>query len=396
MLRCPFTTHDVHVCCPLRSTLPETTSAGSARNLNQPRLATRHVQLSKANKVRLIWAAIILIALWVTSLLGSVLMPFLVALTIAYGLHPTVERLQRWHIPRPVGTALALVLLIVALVALGSLIVSVLSSTLPQLQQQVPSLLLNMNAWLSAKAAHLGFQAQFDTTSLKRLLTKSLSGDPERSAMQLLSSARSGGGAIIVVLGNLVLIPVLTFYLLMDWHNLMRRSFSLVPLHQREALHDFLGECDAILNRYVRGQLAVMLVLAAFYATGLALAGFQLALPIGVFTGLAVFVPFVGFGFGLLLALLAGALQFQSFYALWAVAVVYGIGQVLESSYLTPKLLGRHIGLHPLLVIFLLLAFGHLFGFVGVLLALPAGALLLVVARHALVWYRSSPLFLRP
>ncbi len=109
---------------------------------------------------------------------------------------------------------------------------------------------------------------------------------------------------------------------------------------------------------------------------------------------LAVCVPFVGFGVGLLLALLAGALQFQSLYALGAVAVVYGIGQVVESSWLTPRLLGHHIGLHPLLVIFLLLAFGSLFGFIGVLLALPAGALLLVLARHALAWYRSSALFL--
>jgi predicted PurR-regulated permease PerM len=353
------------------------------------------VQLSEANKVRLIWAALVLVALWLASLLGPVLMPFLVSLTLAYGLHPAVERLWRWRVPRPIGAALAIVLLSVALVGVGSLIVSVLSSTLPQLQQQVPSLLATMNNWLSAQAARLGLQTTFNLSSYKHLLTQSLSGDPERWATQILSSAKTGGSTLLIVLGNLVLIPVLTFYFLLDWQSLMQRSFSLVPLHRRDALQAFLAECDTILGRYVRGQVSVMLILAAYYAIALTLAGFQLALPIGVFTGLAVFVPYVGFGLGLLLALLAGALQFQSFYALWAVAIVFGIGQLAESMVITPRLLGGQIGLHPLLVLFLLLAFGHLFGFVGVLLALPAGALLLVVVRHGLVWYRESSLFLR-
>ncbi|OIQ91516.1 AI-2 transport protein TqsA [mine drainage metagenome] len=353
------------------------------------------MQISEANKIRLAWLVLLLGALWLVSLLGPVLMPFLVALTLAYALHPAVERLWRWRIPRPAGATIAIVLLSVALVAIGSLIVSVLSSTLPQLQHQIPLLLSSMNNWLSAQAARLGLQTQFDLTSLKHLLTQSLSGNPQRWAGQLLSSARTGGSTLIVVAGNLVLIPVLTFYFLLDWQSLMQRSFNLVPLNRREALQAFLAECDSILGRYVRGQVSVMLILAAYYAIGLSLAGFQLALPIGVFTGLAVFVPYVGFGLGLILALLAGALQFQSFYALWAVAVVYGIGQVAESMVITPRLLGGQIGLHPLLVIFLLLAFGQLFGFVGVLLALPAGALLLVVIRHALVWYRTSSLFLR-
>jgi predicted PurR-regulated permease PerM len=353
------------------------------------------VQISEANKIRLAWLVLLLGALWLASLLGPVLMPFLVALTLAYALHPAVERLWRWRIPRPAGATIAIVLLSVALVAIGSLIVSVLSSTLPQLQHQIPLLLSSMNNWLSTQAARLGLQTQFDLTSFKHMLTQSLSGNPQRWAGQLLSSARTGGSTLIVVAGNLILIPVLTFYLLLDWQSLMQRGFSLVPLNRREALQAFLAECDSILGRYVRGQVSVMLILAAYYAIGLSLAGFQLALPIGVFTGLAVFVPYVGFGLGLLLALLAGALQFQSFYALWAVAVVYGIGQVAESMVITPRLLGGQIGLHPLLVIFLLLAFGQLFGFVGVLLALPAGALLLVVVRHALVWYRTSSLFLR-
>ncbi len=351
--------------------------------------------ISQRAQTRLVWLALLAAAVGTGWLLRSVLTPFLLALTIAYALHPAVERMARWRIPRLLGATVALVLLAIALVALGSLIVSVLSSTLPQLQRQVPGLVGNITSWLDATAARMGLHAHLDLGSLGELLTRSVSGDPQRWAMQLLSSARSGGSTLLNVLGNAILIPVLTLYLLLDWRELMQRAVGLVPLRHRDRLLDLVHECDGVLASYLRGQLTVMLLLAAFYAVGLSLAGFQLAVPIGVFTGLAVAVPFIGFGIGLLLALLAGALQFQSLYALGAVAVVYGIGQVLESSYLTPRLLGRRIGLHPLFVIFLLLAFGDLFGFVGVLLALPAGALMLVVARHLVQWYRSSPLFLQ-
>jgi predicted PurR-regulated permease PerM len=137
----------------------------------------------------------------------------------------------------------------------------------------------------------------------------------------------------------------------------------------------------------------VMLVLSVFYTVGLALFGLDLALPIGVFTGLAIFVPYVGFGVGLVLALLAGLLEFASFKAVIMVAVVYGAGQLIESLFLTPRLVGERIGLHPLAVIFALLAFGQLFGFVGVLIALPASAVLLVAIRRIRAQYLASDLY---
>jgi predicted PurR-regulated permease PerM len=155
----------------------------------------------------------------------------------------------------------------------------------------------------------------------------------------------------------------------------------------------FLDDCDATLGQYLRGQLLVMGALAIFYSAGLALAGFDLALPIGVFTGLAVFIPYVGFGLGLLLALLAGLLQFASLYGVLAVAVVFGIGQLLESFVLTPRFVGERIGMSPLMVIFALLAFGHLLGFVGVLIALPLSAVAAVAARRLHQAYLASSLF---
>jgi predicted PurR-regulated permease PerM len=158
----------------------------------------------------------------------------------------------------------------------------------------------------------------------------------------------------------------------------------------------FFTDVDHMLGQYLHGQVLVMLILAVFYVIALAFVGLKLALPIGLFTGLAVFVPYLGFGLGLVLALLAAALQFQDVSGVLWVAGVYGVGQMAESLWLTPRLLGERIGLHPIMVIFALMAFGHLFGFVGVLIALPASAVLLVAFGRLRTTYLTSDLYRAP
>jgi predicted PurR-regulated permease PerM len=195
------------------------------------------------------------------------------------------------------------------------------------------------------------------------------------------------------VVGNLVLIPVVLFYLLADWQRLVRHVEALVPMPARSTYDSFVNECDEVLGQYLRGQLSVMALLAVYYSVALWAFGLELAFPIGVFTGLAVFIPYVGYGVGLALALLAGVLQFAPSEALLMVAVVYGLGQLIESFLLTPRLVGERIGLHPLHVIFALMAFGQLFGFVGVLVALPASAVLLVAIRRLRAQYQASALY---
>jgi len=194
----------------------------------------------------------------------------------------------------------------------------------------------------------------------------------------------------------LILIPVVLFYLLSEWDRWVSLVVQWVPLHWRPAYDSFMAECDVVLGQYLRGQILVMLALAVFYALGLSAFGLDLALPIGVFTGLAVCVPYLGFGAGLILSLLAGFLQFASIKAIVMVAVVFGAGQLLESFWLTPKWVGERIGLHPLAVIFALLALGQLFGFVGVLLALPASAVMLVALRRLRYQYFDSKLYQGP
>jgi predicted PurR-regulated permease PerM len=206
-----------------------------------------------------------------------------------------------------------------------------------------------------------------------------------------------GGSVAFTVVGNAVLIPVALFYLLMDWERIMTLLHELIPPRLRGNVENFLTDVNAILGQYMRGQLLVMLILAGFYSLGLTLFGLDLALPIGIFTGLAMFVPYVGFGVGLVLALFAGLLQFTAAKGLaptlLMISVVYGGGQLLESFFLTPRLVGERIGLHPLAVIFALLAFGQLLGFVGVLIALPVSAVLLVAIQRLRQGYLASPLY---
>ena len=338
-------------------------------------------------------AALIVLALW---LLGPVLTPFVVAAVLAYALTPLVNKLDdmgKGKLPRVVAVIVVELLFIVLSLSLLLLIVPIVAKEIPLIREQIPLLADQITNGLTPWLAQYGIKVSLDVGSLKTLALKYLNANYEDMFGSVLSSIRLGGSVALAVLGNAVLIPVALFYLLMDWDNFVARLLELVPPPMRAAFDSFTRESDSVLGQYLRGQLLVMLVMAAFYAIGLALFGLDLALPIGIFTGLAMFIPYLGFGIGLLLAIFAGLLQFASIKALVMVAVVYGIGQVVESLYLTPRLVGERIGLHPLAVIFALLAFGQVFGFVGVLIALPLSAVLLVALRRIKQRYMTSKLY---
>jgi predicted PurR-regulated permease PerM len=186
---------------------------------------------------------------------------------------------------------------------------------------------------------------------------------------------------------------VVLFYLLLDWPYLLVRIRTLLPRRWEPDVMRLASEIDALLSQFLRGQLLVMFILAAYYATALAIAGFDVALPVGILTGLLIFIPYVGYGIGLLLAIASAMLQFEPGYGLLAVAIIYGTGQVVEGFFLTPRLVGERIGLHPLAVIFALMAFGQVFGFVGVLIALPASAALLVGLKRLRSRYLASDFY---
>jgi predicted PurR-regulated permease PerM len=192
------------------------------------------------------------------------------------------------------------------------------------------------------------------------------------------------------------LIPVVMFYLLRDWNVIIARIDELVPRRWVTLVRRLAHEVDKVLAEFLHGQVLVMVSLAAYYVIALSLVGLQFALPIGILIGILIFIPYVGFGLGFVLGMLAALLQWSGWPHFIAVLTVYGVGQLLENYVLIPSLVGKRIGLHPLAVIFALLAFGKLFGFAGVLLALPIAAALLVGLRHLRASYVESPMYREP
>jgi len=343
------------------------------------------------------WTGVALALALVVWLLAPVLAPFVAAAIFAYALQPVVRRLRVRlgpRVPQMVSVLLVESVALLSVLGLALLLVPILARELPLIQQQLPALMDRLQNTLNPWLAQIGLNMTLDMGSLKEQVVKYLHANRDDVLDSALSSLKLGGSVALAVIGNTVLIPVALFYVLSDWDRLVALVVELIPPAVRPRFDSFMQECDQVLGQYLRGQMLVMLVLAVYYALSLALFGLELAIPIGIFTGLAVFVPYLGFGLGLLLALLAGLLQFASVKALVMVGVVFGMGQLVESFFLTPRLVGERIGLHPLAVIFALLAFGQLLGFVGVLIALPASAVLLVALRRLRESYLQSDLYL--
>ncbi|MCY7372005.1 MAG: AI-2E family transporter [Polaromonas sp.] len=354
------------------------------------------MQFTSSQKRSAAWLAIAALAALMLWFLGPVLTPFVVAAVFAYALAPIVDKLVAaggGRVPRVLAVLIVEVIFIILLLSVLLLIVPIFAKELPLLRDQLPLLIDRINRSLLPWLAKFGINVALDLNSVKSFVATYLSANYEEMFSSVLSSVRLGGSVALAVLGNLVLIPFALFFLLKDWATFTARIVELVPLTMRPAFDSFLGESDEVLGQYLRGQLLVMGTLAIYFSVALGIFGFDLAVPVGVFTGLAFFIPYLGFGLGLLLALLAGLLQFGGWYGVLVVGGVYGAGQLVESFYLTPRLVGERVGLHPLTVIFALLAFGQLFGFLGVLIALPASAVLLVAIRRVKAGYMLSRLY---
>ena len=328
--------------------------------------------------------------------LAPVLTPFLIAAAMAYVLSPLVNSLQtrsgpQW--PRVLWVLVVELLFLLLVVALLGLVLPVFFKEAVRVQAQLPPLMAHLQTEWAPWLAKLGVEVNIDPQSVKSFLSDHVASMWENGLSSVLTSLQIGGSAALALVGNVVLIPVALFYLLLDGHHVLDHLRAWVPLKAKASVSGFVTEADQVLGEYVRGQALVMLILSVYYVLGLSLFGLSVAWPIGIFTGLAVFVPYVGFGVGLLLAALSGFLEMAPMQAAIMLGVVFGLGQIIESFFLTPRLIGERIGLHPLVVIFALLAFGQLLGFVGVLIALPASAVLLVALRRVRARYLASRLY---
>ena len=342
------------------------------------------------------WLAITALMLGLLWWLAPVLTPFLVAAAMAYALNPLVLWLQARlgnGVPRFVLVLLVEALFLLAVVAVLGLVVPVLFKEAARVQAQLPTLMGLLQTELAPVLARLGVEVNFDQPSIKAFFTTYMSNLWDSGLSSLLASVQIGGSVALALIGNLVLIPVALYYFLMDGHHVLSHARDWIPVKAKASVGRFVDEADAVLGEYLRGQLLVMLILSVYYVAALSLFGLSVAWPIGIFTGMAVFVPYVGFGIGLLLAALSGFLEMAPMQAGLMLAVVFGVGQLIEGFILTPRLIGERIGLHPLTVIFALLAFGQLLGFVGILIALPASAVLLVALRRLRSRYLASRLY---
>lgn len=354
--------------------------------------------LSVEQKQTAFWVALWLALGVLLVALGPILTPFLAAAIIAYALNPGVDRIDhlrlgRFDVPRPLAVVIVVLLFLCAILSLVLIVVPVLQTEIPLLQAQIPAFLAKANDLLGPRLREMGIKVQLDSAGIKKLVSQQMVTSGDEIWAAVLASARVGGTAVLGWIATVVLVPVLLFYLLLDWHPMLARIAGAVPRRYIGATVAMAEEVDTLLAQYLRGQLLVMVVLAVYYSSCLAIAGFDVALPVGILTGLLVFIPYLGFGLGLVLALIAAVLQFTDWSGVVAVAVIYGAGQVIEGFFLTPRLVGERIGLNPLAVIFALLAFGQLFGFVGVLLALPASAILMVAFKHLRGHYLRSSFY---
>ncbi|MDQ1314399.1 MAG: hypothetical protein QG662_508 [Pseudomonadota bacterium] len=334
--------------------------------------------------------AVLLVAGGLVYLLGPILTPFLAGALLAYIFDPLVDRLQTRGLSRTAGTVLVIVLAGLVLFALLLIALPLFQGQFAELSQRVPAALdLLQSRFLPWLQQTFGIAIDPDLAAIKTWLTEKAT----QSGADWLPTLQTGALAIVGLLANLLLIPVVMFYLLKDWDVMVARVASLMPRPWMGAATRVAGAMDAVVGEFLRGQMAVMAALSLYYAIALWAAGLDYALPIGILTGVLSFVPFLGFGLGMILALLVALLQFADWTGVAWVAGIYLAGQVIESYVITPRLVGERVGLHPVAVIFALAAFGQLFGFVGVLLAVPLAAILLVALRELVGAYEISALY---
>ena len=343
-----------------------------------------------------IWAIIAIVVFAGTLyLLAPILTPFLIAAILAYMCDPLADRLERLRLSRTFATTLVLIGLSLIFLLLGLILFPVVQNESMHFVQRLPDYLVWIQTQLTP-LLHDRFGLTLpDAAGMQQLVSEHLQGVGS-AAQILLPTLKDGTLTVLSLLTNLVLIPVALFYMLRDWDSFVLKLDELIPRRWHEKTLTIASQIDSVLAEFLRGQLTVMLIMATFYATALWAVGLEYALPIGLLAGLLVFIPYLGVILGVGLASLAGMVQFTVFTDLIPVWIVFGIGQLIESMGVTPWLVGERIGLHPLMVIFALLAFGQIFGFFGILLALPVSAALLVGLRHIKQAYQHSSLYQHP
>jgi len=341
------------------------------------------------------WLLALLVLVVLMLVLRDVLLPFIAGLILAYLLDPIAARFQRLGLGRLGATVLIVVLFVVAFVLLLLLIVPLLGNQLAGFTARLPSTISRLQALVAEQGGPLLQRLGGDNVSseIQKYLGEILSQGSSFVA-KFATSLWNGGQALVNVVSLLVVTPVVAFYLLLDWDEMVAKVDGWLPRNHAETIRGIMRDIDRAIAGFVRGQALVCLILGSIYAGGLTLAGLNFGFLIGMSAGLLSFIPFVGSVVGLVLALLVAVVQFwPQWPMIAAVAGVFVVGQFIEGNILSPKLVGNSVGLHPVWLMFALFAFGALFGFAGLLLAVPLAAAIGVLVRFALSRYLASPLY---
>ena len=339
------------------------------------------------------WLAAFVVFVLVLWLLSDILLPFVAGLAIAYLLTPVTDRIERLGVNRLAAALLLITLMVMLFVLLILLVAPILGGQLSSFIENIPGYVTKLQSLLSdpsrpwvQKLLGAGFNTDKTITDL---VTQGVGW-----LTAFLKSLWSGGRALVSLFSLIVVTPVVAFYLIYDWHRMIRTVDGWIPRHQRETVRRLAREVDAAIAGFVRGQTAVCLILGSFYAVALTVSGLNFGLLIGLISGLITFIPYIGSMTGLVLALGVAVAQFwPEWGSILTVLGIFLVGQFLEGNLLAPKLVGKSVGLHPVWLIFALLAFGYLFGFLGLLVAVPLAATIGVLARFALRRYLESALY---
>ena len=351
------------------------------------------------------WLLAGLIVLLLLFLFSGILLPFAAGLALGYLLDPIADRLQRMGLSRLGATLVIMAAFVFATVALIVLLAPLLTNQLAGLIENLPRYLNRLQAlasevggglwqrWGGAALSKLGMDQGSATGEMQKGLTDFL-GQAGQWALGLFSSILQGGSALIGLVSLLVITPIVAFYMLLDWDRMVATIDSNLPVNHRESIRAIFRDIDRAMAGFLRGQAILCLALGTFYAIGLSLIGLNYGLLIGLTAGLISFIPYVGSLTALVVSLAVALVQgWPSLYLPVAAVAVVGVGQFLEGNFLTPKLVGDSVGVHPVWLMFALLAFGSLFGFTGLLLAVPLAAAIGVLVRHSLARYRTSALY---
>ena len=340
-----------------------------------------------------IWLAVVAVFCVLVYLLRSMLLPFVAGMGVAYFLDPVADRLEKWGLSRTLATSLITAAFFAAVIVLLVLLV-------PLVEGQVVAFVGRLPGYAAALREYAGplierLEATLSASDMDSLgdAAGAYAGQAIKWAGELLSNVWSGGVAIFQLISLVVITPLVSFYLLRDWDRIVERIDAYLPRRSAPVIHEQLGKIDRTVAGFVRGQATVCLTLAVFYAAGLSLVGLEFGLLIGLGTGLISFIPYFGMMMGLAVGLGVAVAQFSDLGSIALVGAIFAVGQVVEGNFLTPNLVGDRVGLHPVWIIFALLAGGTLFGFTGILLAVPAAAVIGVLVRFALESYRDSRLY---